>query len=686
MAEEYISLIKAAAFEGVSYDTFQKSVKRNPKQYDTKTQPRAGGGKDQVLVSVSSLSAKARKAWRAARRTEGREIVVDSRAGEAAPWYVTADLNEYITKHETEYKAASEAAAAVQRFILYDGPEKRADVAARLAAGLGISVQSLYRYQTVVLEASAWAMRQEREDGADHGYFRTLALCRKPRERDAFPSLTAEQRAIIENIWFGGGFADNRSPLTELYRIFEEQAASRNWEDWPSEKTVGRYVKYLMSLPAAQSARYLAENGFKAWENEMQIKGKRDSSTLEVMEYVVADAHTFDVWVEYTAVNGKKKAIRPVGVMWEDMKTRRVVGVVMCEHSNTQVVKQSFAKMCYETGTAPKYVHTDNGRDFANAETLGQDRKIRAMQLEAMDAELKGFYQAMGAQGWSRSLPYKPWDKPIERAFKTFCMRFSKKFASYVGTLTGSKTSDKIEKPIQKMLERGELLTLEEFYDLFTRFLSEWYDNHKHRGLKDAGEKWITPLSLWENAPHYEKALPPKEYALMLMMKPASAKVNSQGIQKFNTLYTAPELGLYVKKWVNIRWDPEDMTRLYVYGEDGRKICEAYSAELLQFGGRVDQAALEKLFKQKKHNEREVKQFLEDMRTPPELRTGEGSPAVVGALDLTIGHKRKDKVIALPADKEFRGEMAARSRRKAGSSFLEAKGEAALERLMAGND
>lgn len=686
MQEEYISLEEAAAFEGMTYDTFQKSVKRNSQQFQTTTRPRKGGGRNEILVSVASLTPKARKAWRAARKTEGRELVMDSRKGDAPPWYVTADLHEYVMKHEAEYHTAQETAAKVQQFILYDGPEPRAAVAARLALELGISPQSLYRYQSLVLEASAWALRLEREDGMDHGYFRVLALCRKPREKDAFPSLTAEQRAIIENIWFGGGFTENKAPLTELYRIFEEQGAARGWAEWPSVKTVNRYVKYLMGLPPAQSARYLAENGFRAWENAMQVKGKRDSSTLEVMEYVVADAHTFDLWVEYTAANGKKKAIRPMGVMWEDMKTRRIVGVVICEHSNTQVVKQSFTKMCYEAGTAPKHVHTDNGKDFANAETLGQNRKVRAMQLEAMDAELKGFYQAMGAEQWSRSLPFKPWDKPIERAFRTFCMRFSKKFASYTGTLTGSRTSDKVKKDIQRMLERRELLTLEEFYELLMRFLNEWYDNHQHRGLKEAGEKWKTPLSLWENAPHYERALPPKEYALMLMMKPARAKVNGQGIQKFNTLYTAPELGLYNRKWVNIRWDPEDMTRLYVYAEDGKKVCEAYSAELLQYGDRVDQKRLAELFERKNHNKREVQQFLEDMRTPPELRSGEESPAVVGALELTIGHKGKDKIITLPVDKEFRGEMAARSRRKTGGSFLEAKGEAALERLLASND
>ena len=35
MPDVFITLEEAAAFEGVSYDTYQKRVKRNPKQYKT---------------------------------------------------------------------------------------------------------------------------------------------------------------------------------------------------------------------------------------------------------------------------------------------------------------------------------------------------------------------------------------------------------------------------------------------------------------------------------------------------------------------------------------------------------------------------------------------------------------------------------------------------------------------------
>ena len=685
MPEVFISLDDAANFEGVDYHTLYRRIARNPRQYTTQTRRREEGGKDEVLISVSSLSAKGRRAWRAAQKVEGGEAIVAQRT-EGRPWYVDADLNRYIAGHKAAYYEAVELAARVQDFIDYTGPD-RTGYAERYALGLGVSPPTLYRYMKTVLEANAWALKLEREDGQSRDYFRALALCRKPREKDTFPTLTAEQQAIIENIWFDRRFSQNKPTVTLLYAAFEEQAAARGWAEYPSVKTVGRYVKYLMELPPAKSALYLSARGDRAWENRMQVKGKRDASTLEVMEYVVADGHTFDVWVEYTAPNGKKKAIRPVLVAWEDMRTRRILGPVLCEHSNTRVVKESFIKMCYEAGTVPKHVHMDNGKDFANRETLGQDRNIRAMEQRAMDAELKGFYLAMGARDWSRSLPYHPWDKPIERAFKTFCLRHSRKFASYTGTLTGSRTEDKVEKDVQRMLERGELLTMEEFYETLTQFLSGWYDTHEHRGLKDAGERWTTPAALWEHAPHYEKATPMREYAAMLLMKPGRAKVNSQGFTRFHTLYTAPELGFYVGKWVNIRWDAGDVSRMYVYDvKSGAKICEAYAAELLEFGDRVSEEALEALHRRKNRNKTLVREFLEERRMPPELRM-DAEAAVVGRLDLTIQAARPQKVVSLPMDKEFRGELAASRKKKAeaGDEFLAAKAESALTKLRAMN-
>ena len=426
MSDVFVGLEEAAVFEGVVYDTMKKRVQRSPQQYKTKTQPREGGGKDQVLISVASLSPKGRKAWKAAQKVDGRDVIIDKRT-EAAPWYVEADLNYYIENNKRAYYEAVELAARVQDFIDYTGPDRTA-YAERYALGLGVSLPTLYRYVDNVLKASAWALKLEREDGQSRDYFRALSLCRKPREKATFPSLTDEQRAVIENIWFDRRFAANLGTVEMLYEKFEEIAEGRSWPEYPSIKTVGRYVRHLMDSRGAESARYLAANGSREWKNKKMLKGRRDATSLKVMEYVVGDEHTFDVWVQWTAPNGKIKAVRPKLVAWMDMKTRAIVGDVMCVDANSQTLKESLVKMIYtHPGGVPHILHVDNGKDYTAQTMTGQSRKKRKIDFE-FDAETVGFYQSIGIEEVGRSLPYQPWDKPIERLFSTVCSKFSKHY------------------------------------------------------------------------------------------------------------------------------------------------------------------------------------------------------------------------------------------------------------------
>lgn len=131
--------------------------------------------------------------------------------------------------------------------------------------------------------------------------------------------------------------------------------------------------------------------------------------------------------------------------------------------------------------------------------------------------------------------------------------------------------------------------------------------------------------------------------------------------------------------------------KLYVFDNQGRKICEAVSAELLAFGPHCSQAALEKHLRDQKRQEREVREFLEERTRPYELRISEGGRAseAVGMIDLTIKADRGPRVIALPNDKEFRAELAASSKKKkagAGDEFLASKADSALSRLRAINE
>ena len=689
MPDVFIGLEEAAICEGIKYNTLIWRMKRNPQQYETKTRPREGGGKDQVVISVSSLSAKGRKAWKAAQKVDGRDAVIDKRT-DAAPWYVGADLNHFIEgdggKRKKAYYEAVELAARVQDFIDYDGPDRTA-YAERYALGLGVSLPTLYRYVDNVLKANAWALKLEREDGQNREYFRALALCRKPREKATFPSLTDEQRAIIENIWFDRRFAANLGTIEMLYEKFEEIAKDRGWEEYPSIKTVARYVKHLMDSRGAESARYLAANGTREWRNKMMLKGKRDATTLEVMEVLVGDEHTFDLWVQYTAPNGKVKAVRPVLVAWMDVRSRAIVGDVICVKANSDTLKESLVKTIYTAGV-PKRLLIDNGKDYTAQAMTGQSRKKRNIEFD-FDAETVGFYQSIGILGVDRALPYEAWVKDIERLFRTVCSRFSKWFASYTGTLTSSKTADKRPKDIDGMLERGELLTMEEFYEVWTKWKDEKYHTRKHRGLTEAKEKWVTPGELYANGPRYIKAAPPREYAAMLLMKADTARVYNQGIHKFGTLYTDYELCFWKDKTVKIKWDIDDVSKLYVYSMEGQKICEAVSAQVLGFGEKCSQAALQKLMRDQNRQYHESKDVWEDFTTPYEARLEQGRPSdAVGKLDLMIGHAPKEKVVALPQDKEYRAEAASRAKKKkaSGEEFLGKKADTALACLRAMNE
>jgi transposase InsO family protein len=684
----FIGLKEAAEFEGVKYNTLVQRIKRNPKQYKTKTQLVEGGGKEQVLIAVSSLSPKGRKAWRAAQKVDGRDVVIEKRT-ESAPWYVGVDLNHYTEQNKKAFYEAVELAARVQDFIDYDGPDRTA-YAERYALGLGVSLPTLYRYVENVLKASAWALKMEKEDGQSRDYFRALALCRKPREKASFPSLTDEQKALIENIWFDRRFAANLGTIEMLYEKFEEVAEGRGWESYPSIKTVARYIKHLMDKPGAESARYLAANGVREWKNKKMLKGRRDATSLKVMEYVVGDEHTFDFWVQWVAPNGKVKAVRPKLVAWMDMRSRAIVGDVACVNANGDTLKESLVKMLYShPGGVPHILHVDNGKDYTKKELTGQSRKKRNIDF-AFDAETVGFYQSIGIEEVGRSLPYQPWDKPIERFFSTVCSKFSKWFESYTGTLTGSKTYAKRQKDVDGMLERGELLTMEEFFEAWTEWKETKYHTREHRGLKDAGERWTTPIEVFENAPRYEKAAPPREYVAMLLMKADTARVYNYGITKFGVTYADSELGKYIGQHVGIKWDIDDVTKLYVYDKEGRKICEAVAPELLAFGPHCSQATLEAHMKAQKQQLKNVREALEDFTTPYELRVEQGRPSdAVGKLDLTIKAERSPKVIALPNDKEYRAEAAASrkaGKKTSGDEFLGKKADDALARLRAMNE
>ena len=585
---EYVTLIEAAELEGVKYKTMAQRLNRNPDKFDTMTEKSENGGKDAVLVAVASLSKKARNAWK--ERAKLKELSgTISPEGKAqpepeAPWYVEADVDWYIENYREQWYKGMELGNVIREFLQYDGANKTEYAEQYAQEHLGSGKRTLYRYVKAYNEACAWADKLQKESGVGFEFFKVLCLCRKPKESGTFPSIKPEVKQVIKNIWFNEDFAANLGTREMLYEKLTLVANVNKWEKIPSYQTVTRYITYLMEDEGMKNAHFLASKGSREYKNKVMVKGSRDTSGLKVMQIVMGDEHTFDCWVAYKQPNGKVIPIKPHLAAWVDMRSRAIMGDVLCKDANSDILKQSLLKMMYsEPGGIPEYLYIDNGKDYTAKTMTGRDRNDRSGM--DFDDTTKGFYKSIGIKDDHRALPYEPWSKgQIERFFRTVCNRFTKWFKSYTGTLTGSKTSDKVTKDIKRMCENGELLTMEEFYEEWHKWLTEVYMHTEHGGLKKAKETHKTPYDCFMNEERYFKAAPPKSYATLLMMKSENVLVRNIGIVRWGFEYRSDELCDYIGRKMDIKYDPDDMSTLYVFDKNGNpEWFDYYEPELMDF-------------------------------------------------------------------------------------------------------
>ena len=218
MSDAYILLEVAAEWEGLPYNTLVQRMKRNPNDYKTKLQPRESG-KPKTLVAVSSLSAKGRRMYRAERREKtmkGEDIVIETLENQELPWYAETDYHWFREKYADRFADGERMAVMMREFTDYSGTD-RTEFAERFASEHGITVRTLYRMSQNYLNASAWALKFERDTGRNHDFFRVMAMCRKPKDSGQFPSLDPEVKAQIENIWFDKVFRANKNTKQMLY-------------------------------------------------------------------------------------------------------------------------------------------------------------------------------------------------------------------------------------------------------------------------------------------------------------------------------------------------------------------------------------------------------------------------------------------------------------------------------------
>lgn len=641
----WIPAMEAFEYEGITYNNLK--VRMHRKQYEVKREPNTNGGQPLVFVALSSLSSKAQERYYKAHPDLIVSNIVDSMTeGQEPPWYVSCDPDIYNGKIEKKGgfpKEKRQLHSAINDFLNYRGDD-RTDYAKEKAEENHICLSVFYKYVEEVKRARCWVEKKQREGVPVYADYEMMALMRKPRPVNTFPSLNEDVKQRVQNMLLDKQNRQNQtSAQLEYEMMLEDMEAEGCMDEAPTPHTYRRYRNHLLKDSLTRQGCMYQQMGEREFKNKMMLKGKRSTKGLEYLEILEGDSHTLDFFVTVVESNGTRRAVRPTLTSWIDLKTRRVVGWIMSEHVNARIVKESLFKAIYsENGGVPRHLHMDNGKEYTAQETTGQPRSERACLFAGLE---NGFIESMGIEGYNRSLPYQPWDKAyIERYHGTICEGFSKRMPSYTGTLTGSRTDAKVHRDIKRMLERNELPTMAEAADFFEDWLDK-YHHKEHEGLKAEGEAYTTPDMLMRHCEHYQKAALPIEYARMMLLKKDVALVGNQGIRRNNTIFTAPALGGYIGQKVNIFWDELNPVQLYVFERDSnRRICEATEIHLMHHATRNDTAVGE--------TQRIQKRALRDIRMlckTTQRDTSAVTPPFIGSIS-----GLSPACVTLPADRTYR--------------------------------
>lgn len=610
----YISLEEASELEGISYHSILMRMQRNPEAYKIKKEQATQGGKDRTYISVSSLTEKAQALYK-------KKMKADEPKEEIKDWYIDVDINWYRANYERNFNEALERFNIVES--LFNENKLKAKI---LAEELNVTERNARRVIDKYLSALQVIEQKEQDSDIDFSYLKVLALAKKVKLQESFYILTEEMKAFLENTYYEKDFLLNNNPLTNLYDDFVKWCNLKEIDQIPHYNTIRRYMLHIKEIDG-EGATVLASKGARAWKNACMMKRFRDTKALKVLEILQGDVHTFDCFVSVKRANGSIEAIRPCLVAWIDMRSRALVGWVITECPDAQIMKQSLIHTIYPKSNkelpygVPKYLLIDNGKEYTAKTLTGRERTERV----CFDEDAKGFYRSIGIKDDIRSLPYQPWSKAqVERYFSTVELKFGKRMKSYIGTLTGSKTSGKVQRDIKKMLENGQLLTIEDFAEKFEDWVVNEFHNKKHRGLIRQGEQTNEPISVFNNADKYVQAPPPLQYAISLLMKGETRVVTNTGIRRTikgkEIWYTNVELTKYQGRRVEFKYHTEDITKIFVYDENGKFICEAISYELLHISPKLSEDSLIEHIKDQKRQQQQTSEIIKNRRKTYEER------------------------------------------------------------------
>ena len=392
---------------------------------------------------------------------------------------------------------------------------------------LGISDRQLRRLQ-----------RQYREEGSQ-------GLRRQVRSDRGQSKISDHWRAFILESYRGGNKGQRQTSRAQVAKLVESRAAELGETDYPSRQSVYRIL--AAEIASAEHQRYRRSIGWQGERLELRTKEGIELD-IEYSNQVWQVDHTrADIMV----VDGQGAPLGcPTLTTVIDTYSRCIMGIhlgmdypsaaVTCLALRHAILPKQYSRAyapenLWSSYGVPQYLYTDAGKDFTSSH----------------------IDQVANSIGIVLCLRRRPSDGGIvERPFGTFNTEF-------FSTLPGYTT--RRLKPHQSAVEAEACLTLEQLEGLLIRYITDNYNQQPdtRTGTASRIERWQANLMV-------QASVKEDRELDLLLMRQSNRRVYQGGYIRFaNLLYKGEYLEGFVGEQVVLRYDPRDITSLYIYRAQG---------------------------------------------------------------------------------------------------------------------
>ena len=353
---------------------------------------------------------------------------------------------------------------------------------------------------------------------------------------------------------------------------------------------------YRMAMDVPEAVRILMREGERAYYNKASVYTRRDYESIASNDWWVGDTYTCDTLT--LGPNGKPH--RPYLTAWVDVRSGIFVGWYISFGGNSsQNSIYALRRGCLAHGMPNHNAYVDNGREYLTFDFGGRGHRAKKVLANGeAPFEPKTILDYMGVE-MKNAIVQNSRAKLVERSFRNVKEHIMRLFPTY----TGGSPEEKPE-ALKKALQRGAIPTDEEFIQKVDLLISGYLNYEPYYGSVPA-DKGKRRIDVYNEHLEHVRHVEPDVLNLMMLRTSKPKKVDREGvylnIRGKKVWYNCPELhSLWQEKKVYLRYDPDDLSSVRVYREDGSFILTAPRCDLeAAYGATQEEIARQQQLKNK---------------------------------------------------------------------------------------